>query len=190
MDLTLDNRRNKIHSLKLALWIGCGSMLMMFAAWTSAYLVRQAAGNWLEFKLPNIFFVSTAVILLSSVTLQMSFRNFKKGNETLYKSLLIVTLLLGMLFIGLQYEGWNQMQKIGIPLTKNPSGDFIYVLTAFHAAHVVAGLGVLVVALAHAFGLKFKPTPRRQLRFELTTTFWHFVDLLWLYLVVFLVIQS
>ena len=190
MELTIENRRNKIHPWKFALWLGCASMTMMFAAWTSAYLVRQAAGNWLEFKLPNIFFVSTAVILVSSATLQMSFINFKKGNEYLYKSLLLVTVLLGLLFIGLQYEGWNQMQKIGVPLTKNPSGDFIYVLTGFHAAHVLAGIGVLVVAMAHAFVLQFKPTPKRQLRFELTITFWHFVDFLWLYILVFLIMQS
>ena len=190
MSVAIVNRRNKIHPWKFALWLGCGSITMMFAAWTSAYLVRQAAGNWLEFKLPNIFFFNTLVILLSSVTIQLSFNNFKKGNEYAYKGFLIATILLGLLFIGLQYQGWSALQKIGIPLAKNPSGDFIYVLSGFHAAHVLAGIGVLFVATAHAFGLKFSPTPKRKLRFELTVTFWHFLDFLWLYLLVFLVIQS
>ena len=190
MEATIINRRNKIHPWKFALWIGCASITMMFAAWTSAYVVRHAAGNWLEFRLPNIFFYNSLVLLLSSVTLQFSYISFKKENEKMYKGLLILTAILGLLFVGLQYEGWNQLKNIGVPLTKNPSGDFIYVFSGFHAAHVLGGIAVLAVALTHAFALKFKPTPKRKLRFELTLTYWHFVDLLWVYLITFFVIQS
>ena len=184
------NRRNKIHPIKFALWLACGSIVMMFAAWTSAYVVRHAAGNWLEFKIPSIFFYNTIVIVLSSFTLQLSYINFKKGNQLPYKALLIATFVLGLAFIYIQYVGWNQLHNIGIPLTLNPSGDFLYVLTSMHAAHVLAGLAVILVAIIHAYMLPFKPTPKRQLRFELTLTFWHFVDLLWIYLLVFLSTQS
>ena len=190
MEQTILNRRNKIHPWRFALWVGCASIMMMFAAWSSAYVVRQAAGNWVEFKIPNMFFISTAVIVLSSITIQLSFINFKKGNEALYKSLLIASFLLGLTFVGLQYQGWTQLKNIGIPLTLNPSGDFFYVLTGFHAAHVLGGIAVLFVALSHAFGLKFQPTQKRQLRFELTLTYWHFVDFLWIYLLTFLILQS
>lgn len=190
MEAAIIDRRNKIHPWKLALWIGCGSILMMFAAWTSAYMVRHAAGNWLEFKLPNIFFVSTGVLILSSITLQSSFVAFKKEKENAYKMLLLLTALLGLLFVTLQYTGWAEMKNIGVPLRLNPSGDFVYVFTAFHAAHVLGGIGVLAVALTHAFALKFKPTPKRKLRFELTLTYWHFVDFLWIYLLIFLLMQS
>ena len=190
MEVTLVNKRNKIHPWKFALWLGCGSILMMFAAWTSAYIVRHAAGNWLEFKLPTIFFFSTGIILLSSVTLQSSYIAFKKGNEKPYKILLSLTAFLGLAFVCMQYLGWEQMKSIGVALRTNPSGDFVYVFTAFHAAHVLGGIGVLAVALTHAFALKFKPTPKRKLRFELTVTYWHFVDLLWIYLLVFLLLQS
>ena len=190
MDVSVSTRRNKIHPWKFALWLGCASLTMMFAAWTSAYVVRHAAGNWLEFKLPNIFIYNTAVLLLSSATLQGSYNFFKRGNERLYKTLLIATLILGLLFIYLQYLGWHQLKDIGIPLAKNPSGDFVYVFSSFHAAHVLGGVAVLIIALIHAFGLPFKPTPKRKLRFELTLTYWHFVDLLWIYLLVFLKLQA
>ena len=189
MEATIINRRNKIHPWKFALWLGCGSITMMFAAWTSAYIVRQAAGNWLEFKLPNIFFYNTAVIILSSLALQGSYIAFKKESEKLYKSLMILAALLGFAFVSLQYVGWTEMKNIGVALRTNPSGDFIYVLTAFHALHVLGGIGVLAVALVHAFALKFKPTAKRLLRFELTLTYWHFVDFLWIYLLVFFVMQ-
>lgn len=163
---------------------------MMFAAWTSAYVVRQAAGNWLEFRLPDIFFYNTIVIVLSSVALQGSYIAFKREKEFLYKSLLILATLLGFAFVSLQYVGWTELRNIGIELTTNPSGSFIYVLTAFHVIHVLAGIGVLAVALVHAFALKFKPTAKRKLRFELSLTYWHFVDFLWVYLLVFFVLQS
>jgi cytochrome c oxidase subunit III len=181
--------RSKIHPWKFALWLGCGSILMMFAGWTSAFVVRHAAGNWLEYRLPNIFFYNTAVILLSSLTLQLSYSFFKKGIESLYKILLMITFLLGLAFVVLQYLGWLEMKAIGVELTKNPSGDFVYVITGFHAAHVLGGIAVLTVAMVHAFALPFRPTPKRQLRFELSLTYWHFVDLLWIYLLIFFITQ-
>lgn len=188
MDLTLNENsgRNKIHPHKFAVWVACGSIVMMFASLTSAYVVRQAAGNWLEFQLPGIFKVSTLVILMSSVTLHASFLAFKKEKELLYKSFLVATYVLAILFFVFQYQGWVALAADGVPFTLNPSGDFIYVITWFHAAHVIGGLAALTVSLISAFGLKFKVTPKRKIRFELTLTYWHFVDFLWVYLFIFL----
>jgi cytochrome c oxidase subunit 3 len=188
MDLTIQENigRNKIHPQKFAVWVGCGSILMMFASLTSAYVVRQAAGNWLEFQLPGIFKWSTLVILLSSGTLHAAFSAFKNGKEKQYKALLLVTYLLAGLFFVFQYEGWVSLSENGVPFTLNPSGDFIYVISWLHAAHVVGGLAALTVALIHAFGLDFKVTAKRKHRFELTLTYWHFVDFLWVYLFIFL----
>ncbi|MCI5080867.1 MAG: cytochrome c oxidase subunit 3 [Saprospiraceae bacterium] len=184
------NSRSKIHPKQFALLVACASIMMMFAAWTSAYIVRQAAGNWLEFRLPDIFFVSTAIILLSSITLHSSYLAFKRGNEGLYKGLLILTFLLGIGFLVMQYQGWLAMVEIGVPLRANPSGDFVYLISGVHALHIIGGIAVLLVALIHAFALKFKITPARKLRFELTLTYWHFVDLLWVYLLLFLTMQG
>lgn len=184
-----DLGRNKIHPKKFALWVACASMSMLFAAFTSAYMVRQAAGNWLEFPLPNIFFVNTAVILLSSLTLHGSYLAFKAEREQWYKVLLVVSFVLGITFLYLQNEGWIALKEMGIPLRLNPSGDFIYAISWVHAAHVVGGIAALIVALIAAFARSFKVTPARKLRFELTLTYWHFVDLLWLYLIVFWTMQ-
>lgn len=181
--------RNKIHPKKFALAVACGSILMMFSAFTSAYIVRQAAGNWLEFQLPSLFFVSTGIILASSLTLHFSYKNFLKGNEQMYKTLLVVTLMLGLGFVVMQYQGWLSMMEMGVPLKTNPSGDFIYVISGVHAAHVIGGITALIIALLHAFTLKFKVTAARKLRFELTFIYWHFVGFLWLYLIVFFSIQ-
>ncbi len=189
--LTTNNtRRNKIHPQKFALWVGCASMTMMFMAFTSAYIVRQAGGDWLEFIMPNIFLVSTGVLLLSSISLHASFISFKKGNEQLYKGLMITTFILGATFLVLQYQGWSALYDIGVVFDGNPSGSFVYVISGFHAAHLLAGLAVLTVALIHAFALPFKLTPKRKLRFELTLTFWHFLDFLWIYLITFILLQQ
>jgi cytochrome c oxidase subunit III len=187
--INVNNSRSKIHPHKLALWLACISMSMMFMAWTSAYIVRQGAGSWVDFKLPSLFFVNTVILLMSSATLQGSFMSFKRGNEWAYKGLLVATFVLGVLFVVMQYQAWLQLNRVGITLTGNPSGSFVYVLSGFHALHVVAGVAVLITAMIHAFALKFKVSDRRIRRFDLTVNFWHFVDILWIYLLVFLVSQ-
>ena len=189
MNLALERditKRNKIHPYKFALWVGCSTLTMMFAALTSAYIVRQAGGNWLEFALPDVFKYSTVAIILSSLTLHGSYISFKKGNEKAYKILLIATLVLGMIFFSFQYEGWQALATAGIPFTLHPAGDFVYVISWVHAGHVIGGVAILLVALIHAFGLKYKVTEKRKLRFQLSLTYWHFVDLLWVYLFFFL----
>ncbi|MEY3050614.1 MAG: hypothetical protein RLY31_399 [Bacteroidota bacterium] len=178
--------RNKIHPHKFALWAGCASLMMMFAALTSAYMVRMAAGNWLEFELPAVFRISTAIMVASSLTVHGAYIAYKKGLEKPYKLMLAATFLLGAAFFVSQYLGWQTLQQIGVPFTLNPSGDFVYVISWLHAAHVAGGIAVLAVALIHAFGLPFRVTPRRTLRLELSVTYWHFVDVLWLYLFIFL----
>lgn len=182
--------RSKIDSKKLALLIGCASIVMMFAGLTSAYIVRRAGGNWLEFKLPNIFFINTIVMLLSSVAIHSAYIFFKKGNEVLYKGLLVLSFILGLAFVVLQYQGWLDLTAIGVELTGNPAGSFIYVISGVHAAHVLGGLAAILVAMIQAFSLKYKVTKKRKLRFELTLIYWHFVDFLWVYLLVFFLSQQ
>lgn len=179
-------RRNKIHPLKLALWVAIASLVMMFTALTSAYIVRQAAGNWLEFDIPNIFYWNTLVILVSSLTLHGAYAAFKKGRIQAYRALLVLTFILGIAFLVLQYLGWQQLSANGVPLRTNPSGDFVYAISGLHGLHILGGLGILVVSLLVAFFRPFKVTPVRKLRLELALTYWHFVDALWIYLIVFL----
>jgi len=172
-----------------ALWLAMGGMVMMFGSLTSAYIVRHAAGNWLEFRIPEIFFFSTGIILMSSATLHGSFVAFKKGNALQYRMLLLATLLLGISFVVLQYIGWLKLYGIGVVLDGNPGGSFFYVISGIHAAHVIGGIFALITAVLHAFSLTFRPTEKRRRRFQLVVHYWHFVDFLWLYLFLFLMIQ-
>jgi cytochrome c oxidase subunit 3 len=182
--------QSKIHPHKLVLWVGIGSIMMMFGGFTSAYVVRRAAGNWLEFKLPDIFFVNTAVILASSLTLHLAYTGFKQLKEKQYKGMLVLTFILGLIFVILQYQGWQSLNAIGATFTVNPSSSFIYVISGLHAAHVLGGIAALTVAMAHAFILPYKPTLRRKQRFQLVVQYWHFVDLLWVYLVIFFMLNG
>lgn len=179
----------KIHPQKFGLYLGIVSLIMTFAAMSSAYMVRQAAGNWLEFRLPNMFFVSTGFILLSSICLRLSSRAFDARKEKQYKNFLLTTFILGIGFLICQYLGWNEMYAQGIELRGNPSGSFVYIMSFLHAFHVLGGIAILGVALYHAFKLPFRVTENRRLRFDLTGIYWHFVDLLWIYLLVFFIIQ-
>jgi len=181
------NFSSRIHPHKFALWISMASILMMFGAFTSAYIVRQAAGNWLEFPLPNIFFISTILILISSVTIQRSYNAFINGSAGTYRSMLIVSFILGIAFVIMQYQGWQELFSIGIDFNGNPSGSFLYVITGVHAAHVLGGIAALTVAMIHAYSLTFKPTYKRKIRFQLVVHYWHFLDFLWIYLLLFLI---
>src|SRR5680860_505043 len=180
MSAKTEYKSSRIHPLKFALYLGIVSMIMAFAALSSAYIVRQSAGNWLEFRLPTMFFVSSGVILLSSACLWMSSRAFNQQKERTYKNFMILTFLLGITFLITQYLGWMEMYNSGIDLKGNPSGSFVYIMSMVHAVHVLGGIVVLSVALYHAFILPFKVTGERRVRLDLTSTYWHFVDILWI----------
>lgn len=182
-------RRNKVHPHKMVLYIGLTSLVMMFIALTSAYIVRRASGNWLEFSIPSIFYVNTLVILGSSLTLHLAYRAFKRERSGAYKGWITITFVLGIAFLVLQYVGWQTLAAEGVPLKTNPAGDFVYSISWLHAAHVVGGIAALAVSVFLAYLLPLRRTPVRQLRLELIMIYWHFVDGLWLYLILFLSLQ-
>ncbi len=178
---TLKKKRSKIHPHKYALWVACASIVMMFAALTSAYMVRKAGGNWLEFTLPDVFYYNTIVILVSSITIHGAYLAFKQMNTKLYKTLLVISAVLGVLFLALQWEGWQALTAQGIELRTNPSSSFLYVISGLHAAHLIGGVVALMLALTFAFMQKHEVTPQKKLRLELVVHYWHFVDF-WIYL--------
>ncbi len=183
------DHRTGIHPQKFALYLGIVSLIMAFAAFSSAYIVRQAAGNWLEFRLPVMFYVSTGVIVLSSVCLKLSSRAFNLEQARAYRVYMLLTFFLGITFLITQYLGWMEMHNNGIDLKGNPSGSFVYIMSMTHAAHVLGGIVVLCFALYHAFNLPFNRNPQRRLRLDLTSIYWHFVDILWIYLILFFILQ-
>lgn len=176
----------RLNPQKFALWVGMASMIMFFGAFTSAYIVKQAAGDWLEFPIPNLFYISTALLVISSITLHLSYRGYKAQKESNYKLFLVVSFVLGWLFIILQYLGWNELFNMGVDFKANVSGSFFYLISGAHVLHVLGGLAALTVALIHAFSLKFEYKEKRKNRFELVLQYWHFVDVLWIYLFFFL----
>ncbi len=177
-------QRKKIHPHKFTLWVGIGSLLMMFAGLTSAYIVKRNQANWQTFDLPQLFWYSTAAIVLSSITIFLAEKAFKQREMSKYRSLLIATVILGVLFIVFQLLGFQQLWTKGITLQANVSYSFLYVIVGLHAAHVLGGLIALVVLFAKAFSKKTRSY--NSVPVELVSTYWHFVDILWIYLLIFL----
>lgn len=191
--VTSPKKIRRIHPKKFALWTAIVSMLMLFSAFTSAYIVRKASSNWLAFPIVDEFFYSTGVILSSSVILHVAYKAFVAKNYTLYKLLLTIGLGLGVLFVALQYMGWLTLNSdtYGIFISTNQSSSFFVLLVGTHALHVIGGITALMISWIYALKSSTKEwTPRGQLRLELTFTYWHFVDILWLYLLLFLWIQQ
>lgn len=190
MDLTKGTKEEKnIRAKKMMLWFGIISIIMMFAGWTSAYVVSSSRPDWIQdFELPNAFVWSTVVIILSSITLYLAKRKIGKGDRKSGTSLLLTTLVLGVAFIILQFKGFGQIVSEGYFFTGPAStinSSFIYLVVMAHIAHVIGGLVVLLVVIYNHFKQRYKPN--QMLGIELGAIFWHFVDILWLYLFIFFI---
>lgn len=179
--------KGKIPSAKILLWLGIASIVIMFGALTSAYIVREAEGNWVKFALPMMFWVSTSIILLSSVTMNWALSSAKENKNERVKIALGLTLLLGAGFVTAQFLGWQTLvsQDIFFAGNKsNPSGSFLYVITGLHVAHLLAGILFLLVMFIKSFRNKLNTS--NLLSLELCATYWHFLGGLWVYLFLFL----
>lgn len=176
-----------MHPKKFAVWLFIVSIIMIFAALTSAYLVRRAEGNWLEFELPTIFWINSAILLASSITMQWAYYSAKRDNLNSLKTGMVLTVLLAVAFLAGQWYSWEALVDKQIFFVGNPSGSFLYVLTGMHAFHLVTGLVFLLIILVAVF--QFKIHAKSMVRMEMCTTYWHFLDILWLYLFVFLLIN-
>ena len=165
------------------------SICMMFAAFTSAYIVRRAEGNWAEFQLPSLFLYTSIAIVLSSITMQWAVYAAKKDNLAQLKLMVALTIVLGTAFLVGQWNAWATLVENNVYFggsTANPSGSFLYVLTGMHAFHIVTGLLFLIIVLISAF--QYKVHSKNMLRISLCTIYWHFLGALWIYLYAFLVI--
>lgn len=170
---------------KFILWLFIVSIIMLFAAMTSAYLVRRAEGNWLEYTVPLVFSYSSVVMVLSSLTMHWAYLSAKKDNFNSLKIAITITFALGIAFLYMQFQGWVQLVDQNVFFVGNPSGSFMYIFTGLHGFHLISGLIVLVVALMAAF--RFKIHAKNLDQIEIAAAYWHFLDILWLYLFFFLV---
>lgn len=170
---------------KFILWLFIVSIVMLFAAMTSAYLVRRAEGNWLEYDIPVVFSYSSVVLLISSLTMHWAYTSAKKDNFSSLKTAITITFALGIVFLYMQFQGWVELVKQKVFFVGNPAGSFMYIFTGLHAFHLISGLTVLVFALVASFRLRIHAKSLNQI--EIAATYWHFLDILWLYLFFFLV---
>ncbi len=168
-----------------AVWVFMASISMTFAAFTSALIVRQGGAlDWRHLRLPWILYLNTAVLLVSSVTLEISRRQvaaFMAGRIANAATWLNVTLGLGLLFVAGQFRAWLQLRAQGLYLATNPSSSFFYLFTAAHGLHLLGGLGGLLRVI-----LKLKTHALRRSTLDATARYWHFMDVLWVYLLVLL----
>jgi cytochrome c oxidase subunit III len=172
---------------KTLLWVAMVSMVMVFAGLTSAYVVRMEKGDWLQFDLPRLFYVSTAIIVLSSVTMNQTLSSAKKNDYKGVKRAAGFTLLLGIAFILSQFQAWSVLysQKVVFAGSQsNAAGSFLYILTGLHLLHLVGGFLALLFVWIKA--LQEKYNSENLLGIKLCSIFWHFLDALWLYLFLFL----
>ena len=173
-------------SAKPMLWVAMISMVMFFAGLTSAYVISMKRDDWVTFDLPDAFYMSTILIVLSSITLILSQRFLKQDKRQISLVLVIVTLILGIAFIWQQYVGFNELKNAGLYFTgpgSTVSTSFIIGITLMHVLHLIAGVFVLFIVIYNHFKYKYKPND--LLGFELGAIFWHFVDVLWIYLFFF-----
>lgn len=189
MDLTEGTFEEKTRrAKKTMLLFGIVSLVMSFAGLTSAFIVSSTREDWLkDFQLPSAFTISLVLIIVSSITFIMAKRSMKSDNRAMTTLFLTVTLILGIAFIVSQVYGFNQIIELGYNFTgptSNVTMSYIYVIAFAHIVHVVAGLICLLVVIYNHFKQRYNS--QNMLGLELAATFWHFIDILWIYLFLFL----
>lgn len=174
-----------MHPKKFALWLFIVSIVMLFAALTSAYIVKQSDGNWLSFELPGIFAINTVIIVISSLTMHLAYLAGKKDDLGRIKWMLLGTVILGLLFLVGQYISWSALVENNVFFVSNyASGSFIYVFTGLHGLHLVSGIIFLLITFISS--LKSNVHSKKLVQIEMCMTYWHFLGGLWVYLYIFL----
>jgi cytochrome c oxidase subunit III len=181
----VSTQRQRLHPHKFTLWVAIASIIMMFAGLTSAYIVKSNMANWEEVRTPVEFWYSTAAMLLSSLAIQMALRAFKQRELRNFRLLLVATLVLGVAFVYFQWKGFHWMWDNGVHFRGAGAGQFLYIIAGLHGLHVIGGIVALLVMLGKAFIGRTKSYD--SVPVEVLSTYWHFVDALWLYLLVFFI---
>lgn len=179
-------QKKRIHPHKFTMWVAIGSIVMMFAGLTSAFIVKSNQTNWVPVVIPTVFWISTVAIIVSSITVQLALRSFKQRTMSQYRLLIGVTLSLGVAFVILQWLGFQDLWAQKITFKGSGAGQFLYVIFGLHAIHVVGGILALIVMFIKAFIGKTKLYS--SVPVEVAAIYWHFVDALWIYLLLFFLI--
>ncbi len=169
-----------IPTAKLGLWIFLGAVTMLFAAFTSAYIVRMSMSDWRNVPKPPVLWFNTAVLILSSATIQWAWNSARKGKMNSLRNGLFATVALSSFFVAGQLLAWRQLVSAGVYLQTNPASSFFYLLTAAHGLHLLGGIITLVWTTLKAWRKGY--TPSNSLSFELLAVYWHFLTLVWVWL--------
>ena len=188
-DSAFPDLNSSANRYRIGMWVAMAAILMMFTALTSAYIVRTASSNdWQPLTMPRILLFSTALIVISSGTLETARRKLKDAASTAHRRWLLLTVALGIGFLVSQLLAWRQLVRQGIYVWSNPHSSFFYLLTATHGVHLLGGLVALVY-----LSLRTRASQENQLAVvkaqgaaDAVTLYWHFMDVLWLYLFVLL----
>jgi len=181
------NKPLAMHPKKFALWLFIASVVMIFASLTSAYIVRQSDGNWMLFDLPDLFWITSVIIMVSSGTMHWAYLMAKKDDLQGTKIAISITMVLGLAFLVGQFMAWGELVKRNVYFVGNPSGSFVYVISGLHGMHIIGGIVFLLIVLVAAF--RYKVHAKSLSQIEMCATYWHFLDVLWLYLFVFLLLN-
>ncbi|HET9531107.1 MAG TPA: cytochrome c oxidase subunit 3 [Blastocatellia bacterium] len=171
---------------RIGMMVGLASILMLFVALTSAYIVRQTQGlssdirGWVTIDMPPVLWATTAMIVASSLTIELARRSLRRNDYSHFNGWIAATTFLGICFVGGQLLAWQQLRAQGIYVNSNPHSSFFYLLTSLHGVHLLGGL----IALAYVTyaALRLRISQRRRNAVEVTAMYWHFMDGLWLYL--------
>lgn len=178
-----DGRGSSRRASFTGLFVLIAASTMVFAAFTSAFVVRRGLGNdWAAIEKPRILFLNTAILLASSVVLDLSRRALKNHNRSRFNLWWTSGTVLGLLFLVGQALAWKQLNDAGVFIASNPSVSFFYLLTASHAFHLLGGVAALIYVDIQALRLRLGPAKRTAI--DISAIFWHFLDGLWLYLMV------
>jgi cytochrome c oxidase subunit 3 len=183
---TMSDQKKRMHPHKFTMWVAIGSILMMFAGMTSAYIVKRSQAGWIMLEIPVVFWYSTIAILLSSLTIFLSLKSLRQRDMKAYRNWLVLTAVFGLLFLALQIIGFREFGERDIRLVgagSNASHSFLLAISGLHGLHVLGGVIALVVMAIRA--VRSSSRNYNTVPLEVVATYWHFVDLLWIYLFIF-----
>src|SRR6266481_6046904 len=167
---------------RIGAWVAIASIVMLFTALTSSYIVRSASGNdWVPIAMPKVLWLSTLLIVISSVTMEVSRRSLKRQQDARYGRWLIITVALGLAFLVSQLIAWRQLVRQGVYMASNPYNSFFYLFTAAHGLHLLGGILALGYLLVRSIGKRntVEGELRRVGAADAATIYWHFMDGLW-----------
>lgn len=178
-----------VRAYHTGMWMALAAIVMIFAAFTSALVVRKGlGGDWVSTGLPRILYLNTVVLVLSSLALEWARRALHFGEEVRFRKRLYLTVALGAAFIAGQLAAWRELANRGVYLSTNPSSSFFYLLTAAHGLHLLGGIGALAYVAICARRLVLDA--RGHAVVDITALYWHFMDGLWIYLLILLLVRS